>query len=136
MANRAFYPAQSYGIGRVYADFRFACAGAATSIAASTVDGADVVSTITHSAGAATFVVTLKDTFNAVICAFADFIATTSAGGYVTVDQLTNEATANPVSFRLQTWTAAGAAFNDPNASNTICVSLALRNSKAASGLK
>jgi hypothetical protein len=136
MANRAFYPSQSYGIGRVYCDFRFACAGAATSIAASTVDGADAVATITHSAGAATFIVTLKDTFNAVICAFADFIITTSAGSYVTIDQISNENTANPISFRLQTWVAAGTVFNDPSSGNTICVSLALRNAKAAQGVK
>lgn len=136
MANRSFYPAQAYGIGRVYADFRFACAGAATSIAAATVDGADVVASISHAAGAATFVVTLKDTFNAVIAANANFIITTSAGSYVTVDNITGENSATPIAFRLQSWTAAGAVFNDPSSSNTICVNLALRNSKAAAGLK
>ena len=136
MANRSFYPAFAYGIGRVYADFRFALAGAATSIAAATVDGADIVSTITHGAGTATYTVTLKDTYNAVITANANFILTNSAGSYLTVDQIANENTATPISFRLNCWVAAGTVFNDPPSSNTVCVNLAFRNAKAAQGVK
>lgn len=124
MANRTFYQPRSYGSGRVYGEFLFTAPGAGTSVAQSAIDGGDIVASITHVGGTNLVTVTLKDTFNKVIHLDAQVLGT--IGGRATCSQPTNEGTANPISFGIYTWVAAGTAAND--SASVIQVSLALRN--------
>lgn len=128
MANRTFYPSQSYGTSRVYAEFKFVGPGAGTSVAAANIDGCDLVASIAHVGGTNKFTITLKDPFNKVISHSADIVESTAggAGNYATAGNFTNEGTATPLVFNVYAFTAAGAARNDP--ADTFVVSLALRN--------
>lgn len=124
MANRTFYPSQSYGSGRVYCEFQFTAPGAGTSVAASAIDGSDAVASIAHVGGTNTLTVTLKDPFNKLIAASAEMVGTT--GRYAQIGGITNEGTNSGLSFTITTFVAAGTAANDPT--DVIHVFLALRN--------
>ena len=137
MANRTFYPSQSYGEGRVYAEFRFIPNGAATSIPVTNanVQGCDLVSSITHTAGTNKFVVTLKDTFPALITHSADLLDTSAGtGNYATVGNPLNFGTSTLPSIQVMSWNAAGTALNDPVNTNTFVVTLALKNTNGWGG--
>ena len=110
MANRTFYPTFSYGSGRVYCEMRVTLAGAATSVALSSVDGADAIASISHVAGTNKWTVTLKDQFNKVIAHSVDIAESVAngAGSYATIGNFTNEATSSPISLAIYTWNAAG----------------------------
>lgn len=128
MANRTFYPSQSYGSSRVYAEFQFIGPGAGTSVASANIDGADIVASIAHVGGTNKFTITLKDAFNKVIAHSADLVESTAggAGNYASIGNFTNQGTNTPLSFNVYTWNAAGTAKNDPT--DTIVVQLALRS--------
>lgn len=128
MANRTLYPAQSYGSGRVYAEMRITLAGAATSVALSSVDGCDLVATITHVAASNKWTITLKDAFNKVIASSVDLLEAVAGGSgdYASIGNFSGEGTATALSFAVYTWNAAGTAQND--STKTMVVSLALRN--------
>jgi len=134
MANRTFYPSQSYGSGRVYAEFRFTPQGAATSVPLTAVTGADVVSSISHAAGTNKFTVTLKDTFYDLIAHSADLVDPAApVGNYCTAGNKLNfgvqGGTSNtPCTFQVNTFTAAGAALNDAPSTADIVVAIALKN--------
>lgn len=122
--NRNLYPYRKYGSGRVDCEFQFPLPGAATSVAVTSVDGADVVASIAHVAGTNLVTVTLKDAFNKVIHASASIIGT--AGARATIGGITNEGTANGLTFGIYTWVAAGTVSND--ATGVVTVQLCLRN--------
>lgn len=126
MANRTFYPSQSYGSGRVYAEFRFTAPGSGTSVATSGVVGCDIVASIAHTAGTNVITVTLKDTFYAVIDVQANLRDDSGNGAYATTGTVSNEATSTPPSFKIQTFSAAGAALND--STHVISCILSLKN--------
>lgn len=128
MANRTLYPAQSYGSGRVYAEFKVTLAGAATSVALSSVDGCDLVASISHVAASNKWTITLKDPFNKVIASSIDILESVAAGAgnYASIGNFTGEGTATPLGFAIYTWNAAGTAKAD--ATDTVVVSLVLRN--------
>lgn len=128
MANRTFYPAYSYGSGRVYCEALITLAGAATSVALTSVDGCDIIASITHVAATNKWTVTLKDAFNKVIAHSIDIreAVANGAGNYATIGNFTNEGTATPLTFSIYTWNAAGTARND--STETLSMSLALRN--------
>lgn len=130
MANRTFYPSQSYGTGRVYAEFRFTAPGASTSVAttgsSSTLDGCDIVSSIAHVAGTNVLTVTLKDAFPKVIDVQANIRDDAGNGAYATTGTITNEGTGSPITFKIQTFNAAGTALNDPTL--VIACTLSLKN--------
>lgn len=132
MANRTFYPAYSYGFGRVYVEALFQCNGASNPLS-TTFDGADIISTVTHTGAANNYVVTCKDAFNKVIYGSADLKISAVAGQWCTMATYTNEGTSTPLVFTILAFVAAGTAANDLSTSNTVAFSLALRNS-AASG--
>lgn len=128
MANRTFYPAQCYGSSRVYLELQIVLAGAATSVALSSVDGADAVASIAHVAGTNKWTVTLKDSFNKVITHSAELkeVVAGGSGDYATLGNFTNEGTSSPLTFALYTFNAAGTAQND--STKTVAINLALRN--------
>lgn len=128
MANRTFYPSQSYGSGRVYLEFRFTAPGSGTSVASANIDGCDGVASITHGAGTNKFTITLKDSFNKVIASSVDLVESTAggAGNYASIGNFTNEGSSSALSFNVYTWAAAGSARNDPT--DSIVVALVLRN--------
>ena len=128
MANRTLYPAQSYGSGRVYAEMRITLAGAATSVALSSVDGCDLIATVTHVAASNKWTITLKDAFNKVIASSVDLLESVAGGSgdYASIGNFSGEGTATALSFAVYTWNAAGTAQND--STKTMVVSLALRN--------
>jgi hypothetical protein len=131
MANRTFYPAVSYGFGRVYGEFIFTPNGSGTP-SLSLVDGSDMVSTLAHTGGTQIITVTLKDAFNKVVYGSADVRGT--AGTWCTIGAISNEATSTPLQVQIYYWQAGGSALNDPTTSAVTQVTLALRNS--ASGMK
>lgn len=108
MSNRTFYPSNSYGSSRVYAEFSFIANGAAAPDMTK-VDGADIVASITRSA-TGTFLVKLKDTFNKVVGITSDLDDTPNDGAYATAGGVTNEATQTPIAFTVYTRAAAGTA--------------------------
>jgi hypothetical protein len=126
MANRTFYPSNSYGSSRVYCEFTFTAPGAGTSVLLSNVDGADAVASITHVAGTNVCTVTLKDTFFKVISHSCDVRDNTPNGAYCTMGTFTNEGTKTPPSFNINFYSAAGVALNDSVAQ--VVVTLALKN--------
>lgn len=98
MANRTFYPSQSYGSSRVYAEF-FLLGNGASAPAYASVDGSDIVSptvAITRSSQGV-YVVTLKDNFNKVVFASAEMDDTAADGAYATIGNIANEGTATPL---------------------------------------
>lgn len=128
MANRTFYPSFSYGSGRVFANIRVTLAGAATSVALTSVDGGDIVASIAHVAGTNKWTFTLKDAFNKVIDANASMLesAAGGSGNYATIGVFANEGTSSALTFSVYTYNAAGTARND--STETITISLGLRN--------
>lgn len=123
------YKVRDLGYGRVFCEFTFTAPGAGTSVTVSTgVDGSNEVATITHVAGTAILVVTLKNKWNKVLHAGASILSTT--GKRATIDTIANEGSGtSAISFNLRTWVAAGTVDND-NA-DRITVQLALRNGYA-----
>lgn len=128
MANRTFYPAQTYGSSRVYAEMRIVLAGAATSVALTSVDGADLIASIAHVAGSNKWTVTCKDAFNKVVACSCDLLEAVAGGSgdYASIGNFTNEGTASALTFAIYSWNAAGTAQND--STKTVVISLALRN--------
>src|SRR5678816_2405662 len=125
MANRYTYKSQKIGRERVDLEFTFTAPGAGTSVASTAIeDDGDGVASITHSAGTAILVVTLKDAWNKVMFATASVHST--AGKGATIDTIANEGTSSAITFNLRTWVAAGTVDND-NA-DRITVKLTLRN--------
>lgn len=124
--NRTLYPSQSYGAGRVYMEFELRGAGAAA-LTLST-DAAQAVASVTRS-GVGIFVVTLKDSFQAVVGKTADIDDTLNDGSYATCSDVTGEGTGGPIMFTLRTRSAAGAAADPAVGRRVVCL-LVLRNGK------
>lgn len=131
MANRSWYPNYSYGLGRVYLEFGFT-AGGASAPALSSVFGADCVLSFAHTGGTQIITVNLKDNFNKVCYASADSEGGGASGDWATVDTISNEASATPISFTIKTWQAAGSARNDQTGRVRCC--LAFRNTTQQPG--
>jgi hypothetical protein len=128
MANRTFYPAQNYGSSRVYAEFRITLGGAATSVSLATVDGSDIVASVTHVAATNKWTFTLKDAFNKVISHNAELVEVVAGGTghYATMGNFANEGTRTPLQFDLFTYNNLGDALND--SARTVCITIAFRN--------
>ncbi len=124
MANRTFYPAFSYGSGRVYAEFCFDTNNTATPLL-TTVDGADIVASFNRT-GVGVIVVTLKDPFNKVLALDASLDDTANDGAYATVGNVTNEGTATPIAFTVRTRAASGTLTD--YAARRVRVAVAFRN--------
>jgi hypothetical protein len=133
MANRAKYTAQSFGIGREYMEFQIALGGSGQP---TVKEGLEVVASATHTGGTNVVAVTLKDSFPKVVAHAVDVRDDAGTGGYATIGTITGEGSATvptaPISFKIQTFTAGGAASND--SSLVIVVTLALRNSGVTAG--
>lgn len=132
MANRAFYPSSSSGLGQVFLNFELLGAGASALTLPAGGAAAQVVASVTRS-GPGIFVVTLKDAWNKCLYKSADMDDTLNDGAYATVGTVLNEATATALSFQIFTRVAAGT-IGDPAAARRIAVSLCLRNGLANQG--
>lgn len=97
MANRAFYPAQSFGSSRVYGEFEFQ-SNSNNPVNQATITGSNMVASVARTA-AGTFLVTLKDSFNRVVWKSAEVDDSANDGAYATTGIVTNEATATPIQF-------------------------------------
>lgn len=106
MANRAFYPSQSYGSSRVYAEFSFDTNNTSSPLM-TTVDGADIIASLTRQS-AGQILVTLKDTFNKVLALDASLDDTADDGAFATVGAVSNEGTSTPITFIIRTRVVAG----------------------------
>ncbi len=124
MANRTFYPSQSYGSSRVYAEFLFDTNNTSTPLT-STLDGGDVVASFNRT-GVGVIVVTLKDAFNKVIALDASLDDTANDGAYATVGNVTNEGTSTPIVFTIRTRAATGTLTD--YAARRVRVAIAFRN--------
>lgn len=133
MANRAKYPAQSFGIGRDYMEFQLLLGGAS---APTVVEGKEVVATATHSGGTNVINVTLKDSFPKVVAHAVDVRDDAGNGAYATIGTITGEGSATvptaPIAFKIQTFNSGGTALNDSTL--VVVVTLALRNSSVPPG--
>lgn len=124
MANRTLYPSQSYGSGRVYAEFCFDTNNTSSPLMTS-VDGADIVANLNRT-GAGVIVVTLKDSFNKVIALDASLDDSADDGAFATVGTVTNEGTSSPITFTIRTRVVAGTKTDFTG--RRVRVSMALRN--------
>ena len=131
MANRAKYPAQSYGIGREYAEVQIQMNGAS---APTVLEGKEFVKSVAHTGGTNTMTVVLQDAFPKVVAHAVDIRDDAGNGAYATLGSFTNEssATSAAVQFTANFFTAGGAVSNNPT---VVCViTLAIRNSSVTTG--
>lgn len=82
MANRTFYPSQSYGSGRVYLEVTFQTNNTSSPLA-STIDGSDSLASLTRT-GVGVIVAVLKDTFPTCVGASVELDDTADDGAYAT----------------------------------------------------
>jgi hypothetical protein len=133
MANRAKYPAQSFGIGREYAEVQLQLNGAA---APTVLEGKEFIKSATHAGGTNVIAVTLFDAFPKVVAHAVDVRDDAGNGAYATIGNFANEASqaspALPITFSVRTFTAGGAASND--SALVIVITLAMRNSNVTAG--
>lgn len=133
MANRAKYPAQSYGIGRVYMEFSLQLNGAS---GPTVIEGKEVVAGVTHSGGTNITVVTLKDSFQKLVAHAVDFRDDSNNGNYFTIGSITGEASSTvptaPIVFNINSFNAGGTQLNNPTA--VVTVTLAFRDSNIPPG--
>lgn len=132
MANRTYYPSASSGLNRVYMEFELLGAGAAAPTIPSNGGGLAHVQSVVRS-GVGVYVVTLKDAWNRVISKGGDLDDTLNDGGYVTMGNLTNEATALPLVLTFYVRAATGI-LTDAAAARRIAIKLTLRNGVATQG--
>lgn len=132
--NRNFYPAFSLGTSRVYGEFLFTAPGASTSGNLALVDGCKIVAGIAHVGGSNVVTITFTDPVYKFIDLTAEPRDDAGTGGYCTVGTVTNEGTSNPPTFKIQYFTAAGAANNDPALVTQVL--FAMKNSQWGTGVK
>ena len=133
MADRAFYPSVSYGLGRVYLEFGFSFNSTpANAPATSSVYGADCVASFAHTGGANDYTVTLKDKFNKFIDGNASILGGTASGDWASIDSVSNENSTSAISFVIKTWQPSGSARNDEV--GRCGVTIAFRNTKQMPG--
>lgn len=131
MADRTFYPAQSFGISRVYLEFQYTAPGASTSATVSAGSPQGAIASIAHVGGTNICTVTLADKFNAVVAHSVDVRDDTPNGAYASLGTVSNEGSSSAaISFKVAYWTAGGSASNDSTL--VTCVQLALRNTAGA----
>lgn len=123
---RGLYPANSYGLQRVYLEAELLGNGAAALTIPVNGSGLVSIASITRS-GVGVFVVTLKDTFNRVIFKGVELDDTLNDGSYATCGNVTNEGTALPIVFTIYTRAATGAVA-DPAVGRRIGLNMAFRN--------
>ena len=116
----------------------FTLPGAATTVDVTTVEGAAVgadLTSITHTGGTNFVTVTLKDPWVRVLSASAEVRDTAGGGGglYATISDITNENTATPLTFQVNTFTAGGGVSNDSALVVGVC--LRLRNTIKGTGI-
>lgn len=132
MANRTYYPSASSGLNRVYMEFELLGAGAAAPTIPVNGGGLAHVQSVVRS-GVGVYVVTLKDAWNRVISKGGDLDDTLNDGGYVTMGNLTNEATALPLVLTFYVRAATGI-LTDAAAARRIAIKLTLRNGVPTQG--
>lgn len=113
--------AKNYGIGRVYCSFVCTTNGGSAPLL-TTVDGADVVASISRSS-AGVLVFTLKDSYPKVVFASADIDDAAGTGEYATV----RVTATSPVTLTVTTRAVAGAATD--YAGRALYVNLEFKNS-------
>jgi hypothetical protein len=145
LADRNFYPSQSYGFAKVYCDFQFPVTNTVGvmplvfSGQAGTQNvwgiGADVLSSITFAnTGVYTLQFQQRDHYNKIISSMADVSddGANNAGAYATAGSHINEGTNLGIGLTVRTYTAGGAASNlTVAAGHVIKCMLVLRNSAA-----
>lgn len=137
MGDRTNYPAQSGGsINRVYVEIKLKLNGAALP---TVLAGSSYLATsgaVTHVGGTNTIGIKLRDAWPEVIAHAASVRDDANAGPYAECGNFANEgstaAPALPITFNVNTFSAAGAALN--NSTLTLTVQLALRNSSVTYG--
>lgn len=132
MANRTYYPSSCSGLNRVFMEFELLGAGAAAPTIPANGGGLPHVQSIVRS-GVGVYVVTMKDAWNRVISKGGDLDDTLNDGGYCTMGNITNEATALPLVVTLYVRAATGI-LTDAAAARRIAVKLTLRNGVATQG--
>lgn len=131
MADRTFYPAQSFGIARVYLEFKYTAPGSGTSATVSSDSPQNAVASITHTPGGNKCVIALVDKFNAVVSHAVDVRDDAANGAYCTIGSFTGEASATAtIGFTVAYFTSGGSASNDSTL--VTVVTLALRNTASA----
>lgn len=139
MGMRSGYTSQNVGsVGRYYTELKVTLGGSATSVTATR--GAGMLAQtggIVHVGGTNVWTFTMRDAWPEVVVHSVDVRDDAGNGAYATLGSFTNEGTgtavpAPPITFKLQTWTAGGAALNDSTL--VVVIALALRNSNETYG--
>ena len=132
MANRTFYPSYCTGLNRVFMEFELLGAGAAAPTIPSNGGGLAQVQSVTRT-GVGVYVLTMKDAWNRVISKGGDLDDSLNDGGYCTMGNITNEATALPLVVTLYVRAATGI-LTDAAAARRIAVKLTMRNGVPTQG--
>lgn len=137
MGNRAQYPATSGGsIGRTYMEIKLKLGGTGNPTVLAGSSFLSSTSPPSHSSGSNVVLVTLRDAWPEVVAHAVDERDDAGAGTYATIGSFANEGSAAvpalPVTFKIQTFVAAGSASNDSTL--VVVVQLALRNSSTTYG--
>ena len=138
MANKNGYGRTATGAEQYDMVLFFTMPGTATTVDVTTVEGAAVgadLASITHTPGANFVVVTLKDAWPRVLGWSAEVRDTAGGGGgtYATISDITNENTATPLTFQVNTFLANGSVSND--STQVVCVEMVFRNTIKGTGL-
>lgn len=137
MGNRTNYPSQSGGqIGQVEAKFKLKLNGASAPTVLAGNSYLSPTSPPTHAGGTNIVSVTMRDPWLEVVGHAVDVRDDTPNGAYATLGTFANESSTtvppSPITFKLNTWTAGGAAAND--SSLVVTVTITLRNSTVTYG--
>jgi hypothetical protein len=141
MGNRTMYPGQSGGsVGRVYVEIKIQANGASLPKVLSGAGFLDPSTPLTHTGGTNIIGVKMRDQWPEIVAHAVDIRDDTPNGAYASLGTFANEGStaasasgaAPPVTFNINTWSAAGAAAN--NFTGVIAVQLAIRNSSEAYG--
>jgi hypothetical protein len=133
MSNRAKYPSQSYGIGRVYMECQIKLNGAAVP---TVLEGFEAIASVAHVGGTNVVTVTLKDSFPKLVAGAVDCRDDAGNGQYVTHGSVTGEGSSTvptaPLAFKVQTFNASGSVQNDSTL--VVTFALAIRDSNVTAG--
>lgn len=137
MGNRANYPSVSGGsIGHEYREILIKLNGAAAPTILEGSSNLDPTKPPTHTGGTNVATLFMRDAYPKAIYIAAEPRDDTPNGAYCTVGTIANEGSttvpATGLSFKVNTWTAGGAASND--SSLTIGIVLCLRNTNTTYG--
>lgn len=127
--DRTFNPSNSNGIGKVYLDFLINLNGTSGAVV---LEGRPLIASVTHTNGTNVWLVTMTDPIFKIVNIATEVRDDAGNGQYASTGSVTNEGTKNPITFKIQTFNAAGSVQNDSTL--IVGISMAVINSGVLNG--